>query len=257
MNTSYDFQALLLDIEGTTTPVSFVFEVLFPYAQRELQRYLEAHWDDPAVQQDMDEMVAYIAGLEGDEGGLVPHEKARPQVAPRDETTREAFRASLIEHIRWQMDEDLKNPPLKALQGRIWRAGYDQGELKAPVYPDVVRALERCQARGIPVYIYSSGSVDAQKLLFGFSDHGDLTGYLSGYFDTHTGPKRQAESYTRIAAEIGRAPQAVLFVTDVLAEAQAAQAAGMRAVIASRPGNAEQPEHTFQVLHRFDEILAE
>lgn len=250
MKTSHDFQALLLDIEGTTTPVSFVFEVLFPYAQRELQRYLEAHWNDPQVQEDLDEMLAYIGGLSGDEA-------ARPQVVAREEVTMETFRASLIEHIRWQMDEDLKNPPLKALQGRIWRAGYDQGDLKAPVYPDVVDALKHCQQRGIPVYIYSSGSVEAQKLLFTFSDHGDLTGYLSGYFDTHVGPKRQAESYARIADQIGLEARAVLFVTDVVAEAQAAQAAGMQALIANRPGNAAQPEHAFGVIHSFDEFVGD
>jgi enolase-phosphatase E1 len=242
------YQAVLLDIEGTTTPVHFVYEVLFPYAQRELQQYLEQHWNDPDVQQDLDDMVAHFAELDRDERG-------RPDVPPRDQSNLEAFRSAVIQHIQWQMSEDQKNPPLKALQGRIWRAGYDQGELKAPVYEDVVEALKAWNERRIAVYIYSSGSVEAQKLLFGFSDKGDLREYLSGYFDTHTGPKKQAESYATISAEIGLPVDKVLFVTDNLDEALAADRAGMKVALANRPGNAPVGEHEFRVVETFESLV--
>lgn len=247
MKANADFRAVLLDIEGTTTPVSFVYEVLFPYAQRELQQYLEQHWNDPHIQDDLDQMEAYIAGLERDQSG-------RPEVAPRDQSTLEVFQSSVIKHIKWQMDQDLKNPPLKALQGRIWRAGYDTGELKAPVYEDVVEAFKRWKAAGLGIYIYSSGSVEAQKLLFKFSDRGDLGEYIDGYFDTRTGHKKEAESYQKISEEIGYQPADILFITDNLDEAVAADEATMQVAIASRPGNAALPAHDFAVIEEFGEL---
>lgn len=243
-----DYRAVLLDIEGTTTPVHFVYEVLFPYAQRELQSYLEQHWSDPHVQEDIQAMVEHFAEEPRDEDG-------HALSAGEDQSNVEAFRSQVIERIEWAMQEDKKHAPLKSLQGRIWRSGYRGGELKAPVYDDVVDALQTWKQRGTPVYIYSSGSVEAQKLLFEHSDQGDLRDCLSGYFDTKTGNKKKAASYTKISDKIDLPPSDILFVTDNLEEAKAAEKAGMKVAVSKRPGNAELPEHEYPVIESFDPIV--
>lgn len=248
MSELIDYQAVLLDIEGTTTPVQFVYEVLFPYAQRELQEYLEQHWNDPNVQEDIDAMVAHIAEQPRDAKGRPP------EGFPEDQSNVEAFRSAVIEHVEWQMDNDQKSTPLKSLQGRIWRSGYEQGEIEAPVYQDVADAFRAWEAMDVPVYIYSSGSVEAQKLLFGHSDKGDLREYIAGYFDTNTGQKKLSDSYEIIAGEIGLPEGEILFVTDNLDEARAARQAGMEAVISKRPGNANLDEHDFPVITSFEQI---
>jgi enolase-phosphatase E1 len=243
-----NYSAILLDIEGTTTPVHFVYEVLFPYAQRELQNYLEQHWNDPNVQQDLDTLMDHFANQPRDQDG-------QPAAEGEAQSNVEAFKSEVIERIESAMDNDQKHPPLKSLQGRIWRSGYQEGELKAPIYDDVPRALEHWKERDISVYIYSSGSVDAQKLLFEFSDKGDLRDYLSGYFDTHTGHKKKSDSYQKIADDIGHAPGELLFVTDSLAEAEAAAKAGVKVAVSKRPGNAALEEHRFAVIESFDELV--
>lgn len=243
-----DYRAVLLDIEGTTTPVHFVYEVLFPYAQRELQSYLEQHWSDPNVQDDINQLVEQFAEEPRDEEG---HALASGE----DQSNVEAFRSQVIERIEWAMNEDKKHAPLKSLQGRIWRSGYKNGELKAPVYDDVVDALNAWKERDVPVYIYSSGSVDAQKLLFEHSDQGDLRDCLAGYFDTNTGNKKRPDSYTKISDKIDQAPADILFVTDNLDEAKAAERAGMKVAVSKRPGNADLPEHDFAVIESFDAIV--
>ncbi len=243
-----DYQAVLLDVEGTTTPVHFVYEVLFPYAQRELQVYLEQHWNDPHVQDDIDAMVDHIAQMPRDA-------KGQPCELPEDQSTLEAFRSAVIEHIQWQMDNDHKNTPLKSLQGRIWRSGYVGGEIKAPLFDDVPRAFVAWHKREIPVYIYSSGSVDAQKLLFAHTEDGDLSEYISGYFDTRTGHKKNADSYEIIAGEMGLPSNEILFVTDNLDEARAANEAGMKVALSVRPGNAHLDAHDFPEIHTFDALF--
>ena len=243
-----DYRAVLLDIEGTTTPVDFVYEVLFPYAQRELQSYLEQHWSDPNVQEDINQLVEHFAEEPRDEEG-------HALSAGEDQSNVEAFHSEVVERIEWAMDEDKKHAPLKSLQGRIWRAGYNSGELKAPIYDDVVEALHNWNERGTPVYIYSSGSVEAQELLFKHSEHGDLRDCLAGYFDTNTGSKKRAASYTKISDEIDLAPNEVLFVTDNLEEAKAAEKAGMKVAVSKRPGNAELGEHEYEVIESFDAIV--
>lgn len=248
MSESTDSKAVLLDIEGTVTPVHFVYEVLFPYAQRKLQAYLESHWSDPNVQDDIEQLMEHLAQTPRDEEG-------RPLQRPEDDSNVEAFRSEVIERIEWAMSEDVKHPPLKSLQGRIWRRGYKEGELKAPVFEDVPRALQAWQKQDTPVYIYSSGSVAAQKLLFEYTNAGDLRDYLSGYFDTHTGHKKEAESYRRISDEIEVAPADILFVTDVLEEAKAATDAGLQVAISVRPGNADLDEHHFRRVESLEELL--
>jgi enolase-phosphatase E1 len=193
-------KAILLDIEGTTSSIAFVAEVLFPYARERLPAYVAAH---------REEVAPILAEVPGDDPV-----------------------ATLIEWI----DEDRKATPLKTLQGMIWAEGYADGNLKGHVYPDTPEALARWQAKGVPVYIYSSGSVQAQKLIFGHSVAGDLTPMLSGYFDTQVGGKREMESYVRIAQSIDLAPEQILFVSDIYEEILAAQAAGLQALLIDRAG---------------------
>ncbi|AWV87804.1 acireductone synthase [Bradymonas sediminis] len=248
LSESFPYKGVLLDIEGTTTPVTFVYDVLFPYARRAMQGYLEAHWDAPGFQELKQQILANIAEINAGAAG-----EGAPEVDAA--ASGEALRAAVMEHLKWQMSKDQKNSPLKALQGRMWRAGYEDGELNAPVYADVVEALSAWQAQGTPVYIYSSGSVPAQILLFKYSEHGDLGGYLSGYFDTKTGPKKEADSYTKICEEVGVEPAAMLFVTDNIDEAKAADRAGLKVAVAKRPGNAPiEVEHGFDVIETFGPI---
>lgn len=229
MPTVAAYDAVLLDIEGTTTSIAFVYEVLFPFARREVAGFVDARWGDPALQE-------AVAAVAADAGRAL-------------ETPGEVVAA-----VREQMDSDAKLTGLKALQGQIWVAGYESGELKGHVYEDVLPALERWKARDVPVYIYSSGSVAAQKLLFGSSEAGDLLPLLAGHFDTTTGPKKVASSYVAIAEAIGVAPERVLFLTDNLAEAEAAREAGVHAVISVRPGNPELPEHSFETVTSFEQL---
>lgn len=199
-------KAVLTDIEGTTSSVAFVTEVLFPYARAHLTDYVAAHPERTAP------ILAEI----------VAREPGDPVATLR----------------RW-IDEDRKATPLKALQGMIWADGYAAGAFTGHVYPDAVATLRRWRAAGLRLYVFSSGSIAAQRLLFGHSDAGDLTPLFSGYFDTTTGPKREATSYVRIAAVIGEEPGEVMFLSDTPEEVAAARAAGMAAVLVGRDGGGE------------------
>ena len=187
-------RAVLLDIEGTVGDIAFVREVLFPYARARIADLLKARWSDP-------EIYSTAVGL------------ATPAVAAR-------------QFLSW-MDEDKKITPLKALQGIIWREGYASGELKAHLYADAVDAMRAWHARGLKLFIYSSGSVEAQKLYFANSVAGDLTPLIGGYFDTTTGAKGEPASYLKISAAIGFAPDAITFFSDAPAETDAALSAGL------------------------------
>ncbi len=194
---------ILTDIEGTTSSVSFVKDVLFPYARARLPDFVRAHRDEPAVREQLDQ-TARDAGI--------------------DPTDIEALIATLIAWI----DEDRKATPLKALQGMIWDAGYRERDFVAHIYDDALTALRRWRKAGHRIYVYSSGSVPAQKLYFAHTTAGDLTSLFSGYFDTTIGPKKDTESYRRIAQQIGVTPTDVIFLSDLEAEVDAARAAGMR-----------------------------
>lgn len=212
---AHGVRAVVLDIEGTITPVSFMYDVLFPYARAHMRTYLRATatGDDAHIDAVVDRMTAL-------------------------------------------MDADRKEPELKELQGKIWDAGYASGELRGDVFPDVPPALERWAAAGHAIAIYSSGSVLAQRLLLGHTAYGDLTRFISRFFDTHVGAKQAADSYRRISGEIGGAPRDVLFISDVTAELDAARAAGLNTLLCVRPGNAEQPPTTAATITTFDEIAA-
>jgi enolase-phosphatase E1 len=223
-----DLRAILLDIEGTTTPIAFVHQVLFPYVRRRLHDYLEQHVGDPSVRAD-------VALLHAEYAAESSHSPDLPAWNP------EAY-------VYWLMDRDRKSTALKALQGRIWEEGYRAGELrgKGEVYPDVRPALERWHAAGKTIAIFSSGSVQAQRNLFANTTAGDLSPLLSGYFDTTTGPKREADSYRRIAAALRQPANVVLFVSDVSAELDAALAAGMQTALCVRgaaPPSATPTDH--------------
>lgn len=194
-------KAIVTDIEGTTSSIDFVHQSLFPYARAHLREFLRAHAGDPAVVAQLEE----TARLEGHQLTV--------------ETA-----ADVLE--RW-IDEDRKITPLKALQGMIWAQGYAAGELKGHVYPDTPLCLRQWHGAGKRLYIYSSGSVEAQKLIFGHSDAGDLTPLFSGYFDTRVGGKREEASYRAILKELALPGEAVLFLSDVGEELDAARAAGL------------------------------
>lgn len=214
---------VLLDIEGTLAPVSFVYDVLFPYARRELPRFLRENWEAAAVREAC-ERVAADAGF-----ASLADWAAAESTTPRDLVERELLA---------QMAADRKATGLKLIQGLIWQAGYAAGALRSVVFEDVPGALRRWRQRGIELRIYSSGSVAAQRVFFQHTQHGDLTPLLAGYYDTTTGAKTAPDSYARIAADMRRAPAALLFLSDVPAELDAAAAAGMQVVQAVRPGNA-------------------
>lgn len=243
------YAAVVLDIEGTTTSISFVYEVLFPYAREAFAGFLADHWHDPGVQGDL-HLVAEQARsdvADGLEGAV-----AIPGRDATDDVRRDAAARCLL----WQMDNDRKTTGLKSLQGKIWRAGYESGALRGHLFDDVEPALAEWDGRGVPVYIYSSGSVEAQQLLFAHTELGDLTSMLSGYYDTTTGQKRAAQSYTAIAASVDRRPSDILFVTDRIEEARAAREAGMQVALSVRPGNAPLPrEHSFEVVRSLSETL--
>lgn len=205
-------RAVLTDIEGTTSSISFVHDVLFPYAREHLPAYVRTHRDDPQLQSILE---------------AVGEESARSL------STDEAI-ARLIQWI----DEDRKKTPLKTLQGLIWENGYRRGDFFGDVYADTVTVFRNWHAQRIPVYIYSSGSVYAQKLLFAHTAHGDLTTLLSGYFDTNVGKKTDARSYTAISDELQLNAADILFCSDIAAELDAARAAGMQTCCFVREGTA-------------------
>ncbi|GAP67473.1 acireductone synthase [Mizugakiibacter sediminis] len=203
-------RAIVTDIEGTTSSISFVKDVLFPYARKRLPAFVETHADRPEVQHWLHEAAK--------EGGLIA-----------------ASRTEVIDLLIGWIDADRKATPLKALQGMIWEAGYVDGDYRAHVYPEVAARLRAWRAQGIRLYVYSSGSVQAQRLFFRYSDAGDLTPLFAGYFDTETGGKRERASYERIAEAIGESPAHLLFLSDVLEELDAARAAGFRTTWVQRP----------------------
>jgi enolase-phosphatase E1 len=232
-------QAILLDIEGTTTPVAFVYDTLFPYTRRRLTEFLERHSGDPGVQSDL---------------ARLWHERQaeRSEDEPPPSWHGSSIAAAAA-YVGWIMDRDRKSTALKALQGRIWEEGYRSGELRGLLYEDVPRAFERWRRQGKAIAIFSSGSVLAQKLLFANSGAGDLTGYLRGFYDTTTGGKREAQSYGRIAADLACPAASMLFVSDVAAELDAARGAGMQTALCVREaGEADASAHP--MVRSFDQI---
>ena len=240
-------RAILLDVEGTTTPVDFVTRVLFPYARERLRDFLIRR--APSDRAIHDELAVLFSERQADE-------RAGQSPPPWRVGTPEEVLDSAAAYVHWLMDRDRKSTALKALQGRIWEEGYQAGHLRGQVYPDVPRAFARWRAQGRDLAIFSSGSVLAQKLLFSRSEAGDLTPFLRGFYDTTTGAKGDPESYRKIAARLGQAPAAVLFLSDVTAELDAARAAGIATALCVRGGNPSAPSG-HPVVRSFDEVLAQ
>ncbi|KPQ01185.1 acireductone synthase [Marinobacter sp. HL-58] len=206
-------RVILTDIEGTTSSISFVHDVLFPYSAAHMADFVrDAEADSTEVREQLD-AVAQASGV------------ARDDIE------------GLIGVLETWIREDRKETPLKTLQGMLWEQGYQQGAFRGHVYEDAAEYLQRWHDRGLRLFVYSSGSVKAQKLIFGFSEAGDLTPFFSGYFDTRVGGKKDPQSYSNILDELGVEPQTVLFLSDVEAELKAAESAGLRTVWLVREGD--------------------
>jgi len=238
-------RGVLLDIEGTTTPIAFVHEVLFSYARSQVRRFLMERFDSPEVLADLQQL--------REEHAIDVKQNLQPPVLK--EEPRDAEIDSLAAYASWLIDRDRKSTGLKSLQGKIWQQGYSDGTLKAELFADVRPALERWRRAGLKISIFSSGSSLAQKLLFAHTAAGDLSGLIDNYFDTTVGAKTEAASYYRIASALRLPAQDVLFISDVVPELNAAGAAGMPTLLCVRPGNQPQPfAERYLTIRDFDEV---
>jgi enolase-phosphatase E1 len=229
-------KAILLDIEGTTTPIDFVHKTLFPYARLRMPAYVSSHFGE--LDQEID-----LLRIEH-EKDLGYTEDFDPHVAK-----------SVAKYLVYLIDADRKSTPLKSIQGKIWKEGYESGELKSIVFDDVPPAFERWYSSGIVIAIYSSGSALAQKLLFRNTNQGDLTRFIADYFDTTTGAKQDSESYARISEDLDLEAGEIIFCSDVVNELDAARLAGFQTVLVLRKGNAEITEDvTYRTIESFDEL---
>ena len=237
LNFASGYKHVVTDIEGTTTPITFVKDVLFPYASNNVKTFLEKTIGKDQTQADLKDIL---------------------EMAKKDgKKASDLGDSNLIsKYVQECIAADRKDPPLKALQGHMWEAAYNLGEIKSVVYADVDKCFGRLKAADTQISIYSSGSRHAQKLLFKHSDRGNLLNYISGYFDTKSaGPKREAGSYTEIALSLGCEGKDILFLTDILEEAIAAKEAGLDTIIVNRPGNADiLVAHNFPVIDSFDAL---
>lgn len=226
-----NFDVVILDIEGTTSPIAFVYDVLFPYARLHLRDYLASNWGNKDLLEDLH--------LLKEESGS------------KEDLDLEAA----AETLSGFMDEDRKSTALKSVQGKIWAAGFKGGALKGSFFPDVAPALLEWKSSGLTIAVYSSGSVQAQQLLFSSSDQGDLRTYISAWFDTRTGPKLTADSYRKIASEMKTPEGRILFISDNTRELEAAATAGLQVLLARRPGNPDTSESCpFTPIQTFTEV---
>ncbi|KAI8098495.1 2,3-diketo-5-methylthio-1-phosphopentane phosphatase [Halteromyces radiatus] len=246
-----DYNTVVLDIEGTITPITFVKDVLFPYVTNGLDAFLDRSWGTS----DLDQYIQLLREqAEKDVKAGIPEAVVIP---PTGSSSVEDIKAAIKQNIHWQMASDRKIGALKAFQGYMWKEGYASGEIVGIVYDDVVPALDRWKKEGKNIYIYSSGSVPAQKLLVGHTKQGDLSKYFSGYFDTSIGLKVEEQSYLNISKELKiDNKNTILFVTDNINEVYAAEKAGIQVVIANRPGNAPLPslDSSYRIVTTFDSL---
>ena len=228
--------AILLDIEGTTTPIDFVHQTLFPYAKANIGDY---------VRENFTQISDEISQLQ------IEHQNEQIYTENFDKTSPE----SVANYLKFLIEVDRKSTPLKSLQGNVWKRGYESNELKSIMFDDVPQAFKRWKNAGKTIAIYSSGSVLAQKLIFKYSNHGDLTPFISNRFDTNIGGKRDAESYHKIANLMSFPPVEILFVSDILQELNAAKSANFQTTLSIRAGNSTIIEpHSHKIIYSFDEI---
>jgi enolase-phosphatase E1 len=238
-------RGVVLDIEGTTTSISFVYDELFNYSRTHVRDYLVRYFDTDGVRAD-------VQLLREEHSKYVSEEKQPPPVA---EPGSPSEIDSLAAYVNWLIDLNSKTTGLKSLQGKIWHEGYADGTLHSHVFADVAPALARWRVAGLSINIFSSGSALAQQLLFTHTEAGDLTPFINNYFDTSTGPKVHAQSYRRIAETLRLQPGEVLFISDVVTELAAAREAGMKTVLSIRPGN--QPQESvdqYPLIHSLNEL---
>ena len=239
------FQAVLLDIEGTTTPIEFVSEVLFPFARRQFKAFIEKHGSNEDVHSDLEGLWRqYQADV---------RQNLNPP--PWQGDLSGGGLDLMVSYAHWLMDQDRKATALKSLQGRIWLDGYQLGELKGQVYADVPPAINAWTEQKKDICIFSSGSVLAQKLLFQSTPAGNLTQFIRAYFDTTIGAKGETESYRRIASELNLPPSMIVFVSDVVGELDGARSAEMQTVLCVRPGRREPENSGHPVIRTFEDFF--
>lgn len=238
-----EIKAILLDIEGTTSDILFVKDVLFPYARDNCDNFLHQHFECPEIQKIIDDLVE------------LSQRDHRPIIRSDN---RAEFVKSIVANVQWQISEDRKSKELKDLQGKIWKIAFESGGIRGHVYDDVPRKLREWNEQRFKVFIYSSGSVEAQKLLFGHSEYGNLLEFLSGHFDTNIGHKQEVQSYQNIAETLKLLPHEILFLSDIPNEVIAAEKAGIKTFILDRPNNPtilnEEIRKRFRVVQTFDEV---
>jgi enolase-phosphatase E1 len=233
MITITGLQHVLLDIEGTTCPVSFVGDVLFPYAKQQMPAFLADQAENPIVQE---LLIQVFEAWDKDTDNEA--EALRQRYCQNDSK-------AVVSYLGWLIEKDRKLTPLKELQGLIWRQGYEQGLLKAPLYADVPEALGRWHSAGLELSTYSSGSINAQKLLYRHSTYGDLSILFRGWFDTNIGSKIISKSYTKIAKALMSNPEKIVFISDRKSELSAADEAGIKVLFSQRVGNPETDKENY------------
>jgi len=238
---------ILLDVEGTTTPISFVYDKLFPYARKHIRSYLTQHCGSTEIR-------GLLAQLK--EENLSDIKDGAPAFRGKEEDL--GYVDSAVAYCLWLMDRDRKTTPLKALQGYIWEEGFKRRELQSEVFPDVPECFAAWRSQGRRIAIFSSGSVAAQKLVFEHTPFGNLRPQIEAFFDTNIGSKKDAKSYMRISEQLHARPADILFVSDVPDELSAASAAGMPVALAVRPGNAKHPQAAnYPAVNSFSEFVTE
>ncbi|WP_115160513.1 acireductone synthase [Synechococcus sp. UW86] len=240
-------QHLLLDIEGTTCPVSFVSDVLFPFAKQELSHYIKQHWDKSPDNEQIQAAKKEWLDDRSTESIQIKQQVTKGEAEEID---------GLIQYLKHLISIDKKSTALKDLQGKIWEHGYKNGELKSQLFPETSECLREWREQGLTLSVYSSGSIQAQKLLYRHSPAGDLEKFFSHWFDTHTGPKKSAESYKTIAEQLHSSPNKIWFVSDNGAECDAARSAGMHTLFSLRDGNPDRDPRDHTVVQSLREVSA-
>lgn len=238
-------QHLLLDIEGTTCPVSFVSDVLFPFAKQELSDYIKQHWDQSPHNKPI--QAAKKEWLDDQSPASIQIKQQAMKVETKEIE-------ALIQYLKHLISIDKKSTALKDLQGKIWEHGYKNGELKSQLFPETAECLREWRDQGLTLSVYSSGSIQAQKLLYRHSPAGDLEKFFSHWFDTHTGPKKSTESYTTIAEQLHSSPNKIWFVSDNGAECDSARSAGMHTLFSLRDGNPDRDPRDHTVVQSLREV---
>ena len=242
MITITGLQHVLLDIEGTTCPVNFVSEVLFPYAHQQIPLFLADQAENPIVQEILTQVFDAW------------DQDTDPEALSLRQRSFEKNTESAIKYLSWLIKKDRKLTPLKELQGLIWRQGYDKKILKAPLYADVPEALRRWHHAGLRLSVYSSGSINAQKLLYQHSTFGDLSNFFYQWFDTNVGSKQIEQSYTNIGKTLNANPETIVFISDHKSELSAAKSAGLKVLFSQRDGNPEADNGDYIGIKNYSEL---